>query len=62
LLADPPKSLKRQLDKCRADPGQWLRPTASAIAAEVYGSPHDWREVEPVLREYFGCDPFPGMV
>jgi hypothetical protein len=39
LLANPPDWLRRQLERCREDPGRLLNPTASAIADEVFGSP-----------------------
>ena len=52
LLEDPPGWLAKQLAACRKDPKRWINPTASAIAAKLYGSAGHWREVKPHLEAY----------
>jgi len=52
LLAAPPGWLVEQLDRCREDPDRMLNPTASAISAQLSGSPARWREVEPILEAH----------
>lgn len=53
LLTDPPEWLAAQLRRCRDNP-RLLRPTAVAVATEVYGSAHRWQEVLPHVRAHVG--------
>jgi len=55
LLREPPAWLAEQMEKCQRDPGRFLNPTASAIAAELFGSPAQWREVRLVLEPHVSC-------
>jgi hypothetical protein len=41
----PPSWLKRSVENFRRQPDRYGEPLASAITAEVYGSPQRWREV-----------------
>jgi putative DNA primase/helicase len=52
LLEDPPSWLTAQLEECREAPSRFFNPTCSAIAADVFGSPARWREVEPILEAH----------
>jgi putative DNA primase/helicase len=51
IVADPPVWLAPQLAKYRDDPERLKKPTATAIAAKVFGTAQRWREVAPVLEE-----------
>ena len=51
--ADVPQWVDNQLAKGRAaSPEALLKTTANNIATQLYGSPHRWREVKPVLERY----------
>jgi hypothetical protein len=50
LLDDPPEWLAARLRICRVNP-RLLNPTASSLASVLYGSPHRWREVLPLVME-----------
>jgi len=52
LLEDPPDWLTKQLAECRENPKRWLNPTASAIAAELYGTAARWGDVKSHLESY----------
>lgn len=56
LLANPPGWLSGQLERCRSNPGLY-KPTANAIAANVYGDPGRGREVLPLLDKHLGLGP-----
>jgi hypothetical protein len=53
LLEDPPDWLAVQLRKCRDNP-RLVNPTANSVANVLYGSPHRWREVLPLVMERAG--------
>jgi hypothetical protein len=50
LLNDPPGWLARQLEQFRRVPDRYMKPTAAAIASEVYGDALRWEEVAPSLE------------
>ena len=50
LLEDPPDWLAKQLARCKADPGRWLKPTAAALAHTAHGPGGDASAAEPELR------------
>jgi len=56
LLADPPGWLAEELEKYRAEPERWVKPTCNSIAVEVFGSAHRWLEVKPVLEEHISVN------
>ena len=52
LLKDPPRWLADQIKLCRQDPERYIKPTAAAIASEVYGDANRRGEIEPVLEAW----------
>ena len=56
LLEDPPEWLSKQLDLCRVEPERFVKPTAVAVAAEVFGSEapdlSSLREVAHIIEEF----------
>jgi hypothetical protein len=57
LLEAPPGWLAEQLELYRSDPEKWLRPTASAMSSELYGTYERTDEVMPVLNAYLKPGP-----
>jgi hypothetical protein len=51
-LNSPPDWLARQLKFCREDPKRYLKPTATSLACEVFGSAHRHEEALAAIKEY----------
>jgi len=56
MLANPPAWLAQQLVQFQDDPERWLRPTASALSNELYGTYERWQEVATALNDYISED------
>ena len=61
LLDDPPDWLAAQLRQCH-DNSRLVNPTANSVANALYGSPHRWREVLPLVTERAGLPDKPAEV
>jgi hypothetical protein len=54
LFADPPDWLRKQVELCRKDPAQHLRPLCAAVAAVILEDPTRGPEVRPEVERELG--------